>query len=455
LHRSTNLLIEDCLGREVGRSGVDYEPNNVSHVMVGTLLRRCDFINVRNYGIAIRHWAKNINAVMEDVTTTNCGMGGIDGGGRPMTITNFVHTGTYRTDADRVANGGHTGVDMQLHGINMTVTDVSTTRGIALPDLTNNSNHFPDGPTVTYHPSDIHVYNATVTDPTTDPFVFIEVANSTVEVSGGTTGTTAPTWDDSRYNWDSAEITWDGLLLDDSPAFQLDAFQENAFQVALVVHVFATQTAPAFTQHLAVFAGRAVAIEQTVPSFEQAAEIAVQVAPLVAQTIAAFTQAADVSLIVKGNIGKLIQVFQDDAFDADAFQTQPDESDIAPAFTQHLAGAVVPHGANIGIIRQTVPAFTQAADASGAIAVLIAQTVAAVTQAMQVDLAPLGAITQTVPAFTQHAEAGGVASSGVITQTVPAFTQHLTTRSVRWGEWEVSMGSEWLVTDGDEWLVRT
>lgn len=455
LHRSTNLLIEDCVGREIGRSGVDYEPNNVAHVMVGTLLRRCEFINVRNYGIAIRHWAKNINAVMEDVTFTNTGLGALSGGGRPMTIRRMSCTGTYRTDADRVANGQQPYVDIEIYGIDMTVDDLTVERGIALPDITNRSNHFPDGPIVEYHPSDIHVTNAVITDPEADPPVFIYVANSTVDWSGGTVGTTAPTWDDTRYNWDSDQLTWDGLLLGAPPAFQLDAFQENAFQVALVIHVFATQTIPSFTQHLAGFAGRSVLITQEIPAFTQAAEIAVQVEALVAQAMPAFTQAADVALQVTGNIGKRQQTFQEDAFQEDAFQTQANTGETMPAFTQHLNGAVLPHGGIISIVHQSIPAFTQAADGTAQSGIVIAQTMPSFIQSIHADLSPFGAITQTLPSFMQSASVLLLISSdAVIHQTIPMFTQHLRIRMVRYDEWPVSSTEEWLVDVGEEWLVR-
>jgi hypothetical protein len=438
---STSSLIDNCVGREGGRSGVDFEPQGGSPNNL-TTISNCTFINIRNYTIAMGPLNYMFDVTLSNITSVSSGMGPMFGGGTRVTITNFVHSQTTRDEADRVHNGGRAGIDAIIQGIDVTADNFTTDIGFWLKMA---------GVAVPFG-NNIHITNARALHPTLVPPYIIDVPNSSVST---VSDVVAGVWDDPLVFWDSPDWTWDGTFIGTvvpfEPAFQGTAFQNDAFQASPVVFATIAQTLAGFTQELSGLSARIATIAQDGPAFTQAADAAVVVGHTITQTLTAFTQEAAADIIVSGIIGSRVQAFQPDAFQDDAFQIGADMPVYAPSFTQHLSGGVVPHGTTVGIIAQTLAGFTQALDAGQGVQGQIAQVAAGFTQ----DSGHPGKIFQTAPAFAQALIVGiEVNALGAITQIAPAFTQSLHASLVSWGEWPVGTGDEWLVGISDEWLVR-
>lgn len=459
-HRAISPLLEDSSAREVGRSGIDLEPNAVTDQMTNGIMRRMTFTNVRNWTFGGRHWAKNNLYTLEDVTSTNAGMGGWYGGGKGMIVNNFVHQGTYRTLADRIRNqpetdpalNGGVEADAIIFGTDMVVTGFTTSIGIQLAVVTNNYN--PGSGIITYSPDNIQVGGAVVTNPTTNPFVYIGATNSSVTVTGSGGVYFGQVWDSSNAAWDSALVFWDGAK--DQPGFYFFGFQFDAFQVQSMVAGDVAQTMSAFTQAAVGLSAKIAAISQEMAAFTQTGVAAVIHEVQISQSLGAFTQEVAGSLIVRGHIGTLVGAFQDDFVNADGFQTGADIPDAMPAFRQHLHGGVATSPAVFAIIRQTMPAFTQTLESNGlVISGGIVQRMGAFRQVATGENSPAGAISQELSAF--HQAALGIITVNafaVIHQRMPAFTQHMRVEETRWDEWDVDEDGEWPVTRSDEWLVR-
>lgn len=153
LENSVRSIVDGYTGREARRSGIDIEPNDVTMHVVDATIRNCTLINCRNYAIGCGHPPQVTNLNISDIVSFNIGMGPMAGGATGGTISNWVHTGTYRLDADRVLNGGLTNADCPLYWQGLECDNFTTDIGFALQ---NKGSAF-------YR--DMHVRGAVVTNP--------------------------------------------------------------------------------------------------------------------------------------------------------------------------------------------------------------------------------------------------------------------------------------------------
>lgn len=443
-----------CLAREGGRAGWDFEPIPANPDNDGTILTDCTAMNIRNYAISASPWPRNLNITIDNFVSADCGMGACFGGGIGVTINGWHHTGTYRTDADRIANGGTAGIDMIFFGLNITGDDISTQIGIQLKDV---ARLVPPVTGVSTHPDNINLTNCVALTPTLNPGYIIDplVTNSSVEMSG--TPLVDAVWDSTTDVWDSTTVLWDGgaAVGPPQPAFQGSAFQTDAFQVSGVGSLIdIIQTMPAFTQTVSAFSGYAMRIAQTLGALEQAAQISVGGANQIAQELGGLTQALEETSTVHGRMGFVQQIFQADAFQSDAFDVSPNLPVNMPAFTQMAIGGVQPHLTVFTSIVQRLGALTQTLVTTNIErSVQIAQELGSFTQSLAAEIRPGGFIVQTMPSFTQEM-VGRSPVGGAITQEMPAFVQLIVEESNRWPEWPETPGSEWPVGNDEEWLVR-
>lgn len=133
----SDLTLENCIMRESGRSGIDIEPTTVAKAAYRVTLKHCHFYNTRNYAIAASNWARNTNLLLENLESDGAGMGFMFGGSQGGNVHNIVHRGTYRTVADRVANGGTANADFIYKGRNSHIDGIVTDLGVHLAAGTN------------------------------------------------------------------------------------------------------------------------------------------------------------------------------------------------------------------------------------------------------------------------------------------------------------------------------
>lgn len=181
LENSLRSTVDGYTARETRRSGIDLEPNTISLHVNDPTIQNCTFMNVRNYAIGSGHPTQIFNMNISNIVSNNIGMGPFAGGAVGGTISNWVHTGTYRLDADRVLNGGLTNADCPMYWQGLECDDFTTDIGFALQSKGSS----------TYR--DMHVRGAVVTNPRAPSYrTFLDTMG---------TATTGETWTDAVGNW--------------------------------------------------------------------------------------------------------------------------------------------------------------------------------------------------------------------------------------------------------------
>lgn len=200
LENSTRTTVDGYTAREPRRSGIDFEPIT-GDLVVDPTIQNSTFINVRNYAIGSGHPTQVTNLNISNIVSFNIGMGPFAGGAVGGTISNWVHTGTYRSDADRVLNSaaGLENVDCPMYWVGLECDNFTTDIGFALQSK---------GSTV-YR--DMHVRGAVVTNPRAPSYrTFLDSMG------------TAPT----GQQWVDAVGSWN---IDNGKAYLIATTVSNAF----------------------------------------------------------------------------------------------------------------------------------------------------------------------------------------------------------------------------------
>lgn len=180
MQKNTGTIVDGFTAREIGRAGIDLEPNPGDTVH-DPIIRNCTFINCRNYAIASGLPTQTFNLSMSNITSTNIGMGPFAGGAIGGSISNWVHSNTYRSDTSRVNNGGLANADALLYWQGLECDDFTTDIGFALQNK---------GSTI-YR--DMHLRGAIITNPRTPSYrTFLDTMGVT---------STGQAWRDDLGNW--------------------------------------------------------------------------------------------------------------------------------------------------------------------------------------------------------------------------------------------------------------
>jgi hypothetical protein len=88
-NQGTDMLIENVVCAEVGRSGIDFEPYDDSWFTQRVVCRNITFYNMVNYGLAMGNWARNFDFLIDGVDLYTSRIGFIYGGARNAIFRNF------------------------------------------------------------------------------------------------------------------------------------------------------------------------------------------------------------------------------------------------------------------------------------------------------------------------------------------------------------------------------
>lgn len=177
------VTIENCDIAESGRSGMDIEPTKVTDSMRDLTVKNTRFRNSRNYTVAASHFARNSNLLLENIESDGAGMGFMFGGSTYGSFHNITHRRTWRTLADRVANGGSPNADFILKGRNCHADGIVTELGAHIKAGTDT---YGVGPTV-YTASGNTLRNVKVTAAPSDSGSLIVEAPLSAIANGSTT----------------------------------------------------------------------------------------------------------------------------------------------------------------------------------------------------------------------------------------------------------------------------
>lgn len=142
-NQGSDMIIEDVVCSEVGRSGIDFEPFATNWYTKRVICRNVTFYNIVNYGFAMGNWARNFDYVIDGVDITETRLGMIFGGFTRGVMKNMRNWSAL--------NYGQTN-DYDFTGAAMDISHIRTKLGVVLHTSTN---AFDDGTgSVTFTPNE-------------------------------------------------------------------------------------------------------------------------------------------------------------------------------------------------------------------------------------------------------------------------------------------------------------
>jgi hypothetical protein len=151
-NQGTDMLVEDCVLAEPGRSGLDFEPFAEDWFTQRVTVRNVTFYNCVNYGFAMGNWARNIDYVIDGVDMYETRLGVMYGGFRGGVLTNVRNWSALNYGAS---------YDFNLIGQDMDISNIRTKVAVQTHTITNT---FDDGGgTDTYTPSGNLIHSKTIT----------------------------------------------------------------------------------------------------------------------------------------------------------------------------------------------------------------------------------------------------------------------------------------------------
>lgn len=142
-NQGTDMLIENCVITETGRSALDFEPFATDWFTQRVHVRNIELHNIVNYGFAMANWARNFDYIIEDVKLSNSRLGMFHGGfvrGYIRNLANFDAFNGGGSDYDFM------GKDMVIDGIRSTTrVECKTTTSLFDPDGLGDQTYTPSG----------------------------------------------------------------------------------------------------------------------------------------------------------------------------------------------------------------------------------------------------------------------------------------------------------------------